>query len=51
MGIITIAVIFALLTIIIFIEEDYSPRFGYTKEGWTVIWFGPPSNRRYIRIW
>lgn len=40
-----------LLILGVFVEYKYSPRFGYTKENWIVIWFGSPSNRNYIRIW
>jgi hypothetical protein len=35
----------------VFIEHKYSPRFGYTREKWIIIWYGKPSNRNYIRLW
>ena len=48
---IIIAIILVLSLIGLSIEKKYSPRFGYTRENWIVLWFGLPSNRKYIRIW
>jgi len=39
-----------ILFIIVFIEHRFSPRFDYTLENWIILWYGPPSNRQYIKL-
>lgn len=42
---------FILLAILaFFIEKKYSPRFETTRDGWILLYYGPPSKREYIRL-